>query len=254
METITSIAKAVWGDSGTKQEEPASGVQGDVAKGEPYDGGNIDSNASEKMDSQADTQPGGNTKDRNTSATNDDSEPSSSPAKQPSRISSQDISQDTIPVSVGDAQQQKVTTLGPKPLATIAKENGGDAGNNKMNSSPTSSEDADAMGKAKAKTKATDDGGGDDDDDVAQVVKGTGELYIKTSGLAADGGDFDASKPGAGREADRLMEEKGIDRAEAHHLKPSKPEAVPSGGGAKNERDKPSIKERVRDKLHLHKA
>lgn len=44
METISSMAhtaaKAVWGD-GTEHDEPASGVQGDVSKGEPYDGGNI---------------------------------------------------------------------------------------------------------------------------------------------------------------------------------------------------------------------
>ena len=33
--------------------------------------------------------------------------------------------------------------------------------------------------------------------------KGTGMKYVKSSGLAADGGDFDASKPGAGREAQR---------------------------------------------------
>jgi hypothetical protein len=33
--------------------------------------------------------------------------------------------------------------------------------------------------------------------------KGTGQEYVKSSGLAADGGDFDASKPGAGAEADR---------------------------------------------------
>ena len=32
---------------------------------------------------------------------------------------------------------------------------------------------------------------------------GTGTKYVKTSGVAADGGDFDATKPGAGREADR---------------------------------------------------
>jgi hypothetical protein len=44
METISSMAhtaaKAVWGE-GTEHEEPASGVQGDVSKGEPFDGGNI---------------------------------------------------------------------------------------------------------------------------------------------------------------------------------------------------------------------
>lgn len=33
--------------------------------------------------------------------------------------------------------------------------------------------------------------------------EGTGEKWVKSSGLKADGGDFDASAPGAGREADR---------------------------------------------------
>lgn len=33
--------------------------------------------------------------------------------------------------------------------------------------------------------------------------EGTGMLYVKSSGMNAEGGDFDASKPGAGREADR---------------------------------------------------
>ena len=31
-----------------------------------------------------------------------------------------------------------------------------------------------------------------------------GHLYVKSTGVAAEGGDFDAAKPGAGREADRL--------------------------------------------------
>jgi hypothetical protein len=35
--------------------------------------------------------------------------------------------------------------------------------------------------------------------------EGTGEKYIKSSGLKADGGDFDAANPGAGREADRMF-------------------------------------------------
>lgn len=33
--------------------------------------------------------------------------------------------------------------------------------------------------------------------------KGTGQKWVKSTGMAAHGGDFDASKPGAGREADR---------------------------------------------------
>ena len=33
--------------------------------------------------------------------------------------------------------------------------------------------------------------------------KGTGDMYVKSSGMTADGGDFDATRPGAGREANR---------------------------------------------------
>jgi hypothetical protein len=36
-----------------------------------------------------------------------------------------------------------------------------------------------------------------------QEEAGTGEKYVKSSGFAAEGGDFDATKPGAGKEADR---------------------------------------------------
>ncbi|KAK6503059.1 hypothetical protein TWF481_008094 [Arthrobotrys musiformis] len=40
--------------------------------------------------------------------------------------------------------------------------------------------------------------------------EGTGTKYEKSTGLASDGGDFDATRPGAAREAARLMDEKGI--------------------------------------------
>jgi hypothetical protein len=32
--------------------------------------------------------------------------------------------------------------------------------------------------------------------------KGTGEKHVKSTGLAAEGGDFDAAAPGAGKEAE----------------------------------------------------
>jgi len=32
--------------------------------------------------------------------------------------------------------------------------------------------------------------------------EGTGERYVRSTGLAADGGDFDATHVGAGREAE----------------------------------------------------
>lgn len=50
------------------------------------------------------------------------------------------------------------------------------------------------------KAKGQEGGGAHGEDKENQ---GTGEIWVKTSGMAADGGDFDASKPGAGKEADR---------------------------------------------------
>lgn len=94
-------------------------------------------------------------------------------------------------VVVGEEGEQQPTGPGPKPLATVAKEHGGDAGNLQVESKskgPGSSKDASAKAAA---------------DDKDEENQGTGELYVRTSGLAADGGDFDASRPGAGREADR---------------------------------------------------
>lgn len=32
--------------------------------------------------------------------------------------------------------------------------------------------------------------------------EGTGEKYVKSTGMGAEGGDLDAANPGAGREAD----------------------------------------------------
>ncbi|KAK7403613.1 hypothetical protein QQX98_010625 [Neonectria punicea] len=72
--------------------------------------------------------------------------------------------------------------------------------------------------------------------------EGTGQEYVKTTGFAADGGDFDATKPGAGREADRLLEEKGEhynEGGDSHH----------HGSSGK---DKPSLGERIKAKLHKH--
>ncbi|OAA65935.1 hypothetical protein SPI_02722 [Niveomyces insectorum RCEF 264] len=63
-------------------------------------------------------------------------------------------------------------------------------------------------------------GGGDDQPQKESQGEGTGEKYVRSTGLRADGGDFDAANPGAGREADRLLEEKGIGR-----------ETVSDGGG-----------------------
>lgn len=85
----------------------------------------------------------------------------------------------------------KVDGPGPRPIAEVAKEYGGDAGNAKPQGS----------GKREG---AKDDEEGDGPQKTSSG-EGSGEQYVKSSGLKADGGDFDATKPGAGREADRKL-------------------------------------------------
>ncbi|KAI9703128.1 MAG: hypothetical protein M1836_007693 [Candelina mexicana] len=77
--------------------------------------------------------------------------------------------------------------------------------------------------------------------------KGTGEQWVKTSGLASDGGDFDAAKPGAGKEADRLLEKKGV------HRDPGSGKADPEGSKpmAGGEEAKPSMGDKIKAKLHM---
>ncbi|KAG6090029.1 hypothetical protein E4U15_000336 [Claviceps sp. LM218 group G6] len=248
METITNIAqsasKAIWG-SGGEQNEPISGAQGDVTKGEPYDAGNIDVNGPEqsntKLDPMVNKDLPHNTITNKSDTHTDATKPSPADVK-PSRKQNDDKSDDVV---VGEEGEQQPTGPGPKPLAAVAKEHGGDAGNLQAESDskskgPGSSKDASAKAVAA--------------DDKDEENKGTGELYVRTSGLAADGGDFDASRPGAGREADRLMEEKGLERDTSDGPNSHKTHAGSSGAGAKSSHDKPSMKERVKEKLHLHKS
>jgi hypothetical protein len=78
--------------------------------------------------------------------------------------------------------------------------------------------------------------------------KGTGEQWIKTSGLAADGGDFDATKPGAGKEATRLMEEKGIHRDEGN---PQPSDVSPTNPADDSTAAKESKVQKLKEKLHI---
>ncbi|KAJ4413951.1 hypothetical protein N0V82_008203 [Gnomoniopsis sp. IMI 355080] len=120
---------------------------------------------------------------------------------------------------------------GPKPIDEVAREHGGDAA---------------ASGK-----KADEN---DDDPEGLHSKsdkKGTGEQYVKTSGLQADGGDFDATKPGAGKEADRLLEEKGIHKPAAAAASDNKTEPEDtSSDSPDSKKDKTSLKDKIKAKLH----
>lgn len=70
--------------------------------------------------------------------------------------------------------------------------------------------------------------------------KGTGEQWVKSTGTVADGGDFDAAAPGAGKEADRLLGQQGGQR-----------EADPSVAEPTEKHEKPKLGEKIKEKLHI---
>lgn len=78
--------------------------------------------------------------------------------------------------------------------------------------------------------------------------KGTGEKYVRSTGTAADGGDFDATKPGAGREANRLLEEKGVHKTKSSERKGGDHPGEVNQPSASSE---PSKVEKLKEKLHI---
>ncbi|KAJ2997397.1 hypothetical protein NUW58_g663 [Xylaria curta] len=269
METINNMAataaKVVWGENKPTTEEPVSGRYGDTSKGEPYDAGNIEpisantgeeasingvANADLKDDAVEDakfakktgtaaestdtpdnlsTDLKANSGPDDTSKGQGDTRPPEDPKTNPK----------SAPTEVNDAPEEGVNEApkldgpGPKPLEEVAKEHGGDAGNSSASS-------VDSVKREGEDIKESEE--------VKHESKGTGEQYVRTSGLQADGGDFDATNPGAGREADRLMEEKGMhnstDPNSAGGDKGGSPTSPTSG--------KKSLGQKIKDKLHRH--
>ncbi|KAI1772476.1 hypothetical protein F4818DRAFT_426079 [Hypoxylon cercidicola] len=268
METVNNIAsaatKAIWGESNQNGTEPISGQTGDTSKGEPYDAGNIEDPKAQSAKAQTDGETNGassHTKAAEFSKeTGVAAEAEDTPHNPSADLKARSVPHDTskaqndvrdpsdpnthpksAPTDVNDAEggpneAQKLDGPGPKPIDEVAREHGGDAGLNKEKATPAESKEA----------PEEEDGEGPG---ARSKGEGTGEQYVKTSGLKADGGDFDATKPGAGREADRLMEQKGMHGASKVVEQDDTPE---TGGGPGDKKDKKSIGQKLKDKLHRH--
>jgi len=111
----------------------------------------------------------------------------------------------------------------------------------KSSDDTTGRDSLDAPAKKERAKSVSQEGGGEHGKE-----KGTGTEYVKSTGLAAEGGDFDASNPGAGREATRLLEEKGVKRDDDSHGTPE----MPAGTGEKPP-EKSSKLDKLKDKLHI---
>lgn len=95
-----------------------------------------------------------------------------------------------------DDNPAKLDGPGPRPIEEVARERGGDAGRAGGNAG------GGALGGGEAKDEGA---GGEDGPQKESHGEGTGEKYVKSTGLRADGGDFDAANPGAGKEAERML-------------------------------------------------
>ncbi|KAL1626026.1 hypothetical protein SLS56_007000 [Neofusicoccum ribis] len=105
-------------------------------------------------------------------------------------------------------------------------------------------------GSEKKEAHSGQDGG----DTKSGEEQGTGEKHVKTTGFKADGGDFDASLPGAGREADRLLEQKGVHKSSGAGgaADSSKNDSVsPARSAGSGEKTKTSMGTKIKEKLHI---
>ncbi|RGP69757.1 hypothetical protein FLONG3_7709 [Fusarium longipes] len=270
METINNLtataSKAIWGENETGNKEPVSGIKGDTAHGEPYDAGNLETPQQERL---AENYSFGQHGEERTSALereNPVSETRTASSAVPAPATAPNHSKDTTAEQndtrtpeqadkgnkdlhdVDDTSEGTDAKIGegpgPRPIEKLAKEYGGDAGN-----VPVEGESS----------KATEvgSGAGESSKSENQPHDPKEDEYVTASGFAADGGDFDASKPGAGREADRLMEQKGVHLGESGSSEPashteSHSSSKHHGSSHEDKKDKPSLGERIKAKLHKH--
>jgi hypothetical protein len=260
METINNMAnaaaKAVWGENGT-QREPISGANGDVTKGEPYDAGNLETPYQERMENTLGASHTTETANTAASTTTPSAAPSvptaepstststSTPAARPSEThavapsrtenaayaSTEDAETQNKKEEEGILDPSELKGAGPRPLEVLAKENGGNAN---------------AGSGSSSEKRENNLGNAGEENLTGSTGHGTGEQYVKSTGLTADGGDFDATNPGAGKEADRLLEEKGVHRDSGVAQKES------SASTDSHQKDKPSLGQRIKAKLHKH--
>lgn len=139
----------------------------------------------------------------------------------------------------------QLTGKGPRPVEELARENGGNAAAASSNDSVSSPQGKDNKPEPSVEDKQEHQNA-HEGDAAAEATE-----YVKTTGLAADGGNFDAAKPGAGREADRLMEQKGLKSADDDGDNKGSSGRKSSDSGH-HHKDKPSLGERIKNKLHRH--
>jgi len=243
--------------------EPVAGSQGQGTKEEPYDRGNEESTntgnekssiqPSEQKDfgNQPDTsastrdgpseaQSGPETGDPSSGAdTTDHYQGGGKPHHEPDS-ENKDFKKD-VPHS--DEDREKAMEKGEFPHDP--NDHSGEplhmhGGDGKEAKDEEGEDNKDGDGKYDRKNSVGQEGG-----DPHGEKKGTGEQYVKSSGMAAEGGDFDASNPGAGKEATRLMEQKGMHKSAGN----TGPPETAEGDDGSADTGKVSMMDKIKSKV-----
>lgn len=106
--------------------------------------------------------------------------------------------QDLDTKTPGTTKASDLKGPGPRPVETVAKEHGGDAGQNKPGDTSSSSHSL-----SRTENQPANQSESKLENKPKEHHETHSEEVVHASGFAADGGDFDATKPGAGVEADR---------------------------------------------------
>lgn len=265
-----AASKVIWGQ-GTDNTEPIAGEQGAGTASEPFDKGNEETKTSGEPNTTGGT-TGGMPEHNKAPASGVDTDKN---RDGPSEAQSADTVGDPKSGQAPEAKQQGAdkpadipTGKDGKPTmphtdsqreALVMKGEFPHDPNDHSGEPLKMHSGADGEDPAEKKEDPRDDGKKDRSASVAQEggdphgeeKKGTGEKVVKASGLAADGGDFDATKPGAGQEATRLLEEKGVHKtkpADAGATSDSKDRTESPSG---SDKAKVSKMQKLKEKLHI---
>ncbi|KAK3494481.1 uncharacterized protein B0T23DRAFT_376677 [Neurospora hispaniola] len=162
-----------------------------------------------------------------TQAQNDIRSPND-PSTHPTHVNARENVDDRDGGLDADENPNKGLGSGPKSLGEVAQQHGGVAGK-------------------------VEDGGVKDPQNgppKEEQAKPESHPIHHATGFQADGGDFDAAAPGAGVDADRILESKGIHRDDANGSLVGNTEALEHD--QHGHKDKTSLKQKIKDKLHKH--
>jgi len=258
MDTISNIAgaasNAIWGQPKTT-EEPVSGKQGAGTVEEPFDKGNEESTTATGTSASAGPERNLAPKSGVDTATNRDGPSESTSATVDPKSGQNTQVKHQGAANPGDApKEQDTKTAVPhtdeeREALMMKGEFPHDPNDHsgeplKMHGGAEKKEDT-PQNTTSAKTDRSKSVAQEGGNEMGKKL-GTGEQYVKSSGLVSEGGDFDATKPGAGAEATRLLEENGV-----HKATPDKTSEASSSSLVGSEKTKTSKMAKIKEKLHI---